>query len=505
MKKFYSGVSVREADKKAAEGLRIPGIVLMENAGRGAAEVLLRRFPGERVFLIFCGPGNNGGDGFVVARHIGLWGREASVISTISLDKYKNDAAAAAMSAKNCGVNIVCSKDMQDEEIVSRIRGAGVTVDALLGTGSNGAPRGEVVRLIDLCREAAHVVSLDIPSGVDPDTGETYGSVLTAELTITFLAGKTGLAVSPGCLHAGEVEVCGIGASPELLLEGHQLAGYDASDIPMMMPRYPKDAHKGTRGALMVVGGSETFRGAPVLAAMGALRAGCGLVFLAVPDFMATEASSLLPEAILLPLPSKGGFIRYRTVEKTLQPWFDKCGAVVLGPGIGRNLESELVTGWLCSEWKKPLLIDADALHNIGNMDRSSGLRQRRESTVITPHEGEAAFLLGTSAKKVAASRLSSCADLAGKYGTALLKGPHTLICSGSECRVILEGGSELAVPGSGDVLSGVIGAFLASGMRCVDASTLGALLHGTSGGACGRHEGILARELAENIRPGGS
>jgi NAD(P)H-hydrate epimerase len=505
MKKFYSGESVREADKKAAERLRIPGIVLMENAGRGAAEAMLRRFPGERFFLILCGPGNNGGDGFVAARHIRLWGREASVISTISLDKYKNDAAAAAMSAKNCGVSIVCSKDLRDEEIISRIRGAGVAVDALLGTGSSGAPRGEVVRLIELCREASHVVSLDIPSGVDPDTGETYGSVLTAEATITFLAAKTGLAVSPGCLHAGETEVCGIGAGPELLLESHQISGYDASDISAMRPRYPKDLHKGTRGALMVVGGSENFRGAPMLAAMGAIRAGCGLVFLAVPEFMATEASSFLPEAILIPLPSKGGFIRYRTIEKAIQPWFEKCGAIVLGPGIGRNLESELVTGWFCSEWKKPLLIDADALHNIGNIDRSSGLRQRRDSVVITPHEGEAAFLLGTGAKKVAASRLSSCADLAGKYGTALLKGPHTLICSGSERRVILEGGPELAIPGSGDVLSGVIGAFLASGMRCVDAATLGALLHGVAGSACGRHEGIFARELAANINPEGA
>ena len=502
MKKFYSGESVREADKKAAEKLRVPSIVLMENAGRGAAEALLRRFPNERAFLVLCGPGNNGGDGFVAARHIGLWGREASVISTVSLDKYKNDAAAAAVAAKNCGVGIACSKDLKDEDIISSIRCSGVTVDALLGTGSNGAPRGEVVRLIELCREAAHVVSLDIPSGVDPDTGETYGSVLTAEATITFLAEKTGLAVSPGCLHAGEIEICGIGVRPESLLEAHQLAGYGAPDIPAMRPRYPKDSHKGTRGALMVVGGSETFRGAPLLAAMGALRAGCGMVFLAVPAFMSSEASSFLPEAILLPLPSKGGFIRFRTVEKILQPWFEKCGAIALGPGIGRNLESELVTGWLCSEWKKPLLIDADALRCIGNIEKNAGLRQRKESVVITPHEGEAAFLLGTSAKKIAAARLSACADLAMKYGTALLKGPHTLICSGSERRVILEGGPELAVPGSGDVLSGVIGAFLASGMRCVDAATLGALLHADAANGAGRTEGIIARELAGNIRP---
>jgi NAD(P)H-hydrate epimerase len=475
----------------------------MENAGRGAAEALLRRFPGVRDFTFLCGPGNNGGDGFIAARHIGLWGREASVISTVGLEKYKNDAASAAMSAKNCGVSVACSKDMKDEDIASRLHASGVVVDALLGTGSNGAPRGEVVRLIELCREAAHVVSLDIPSGVDPDSGETYGTVLTAEATITFLAEKVGLAVSPGCLHSGEIEVCGIGVRPELLLGDHHLTGYDASDIPALMPRFPKDAHKGTRGALMVVGGSETFRGAPLLAGLGALRAGCGLVFLAVPDFMAAEASSFLPEAILLPLPSKGGFIRYRTVEKAVSPWFEKCGAIVLGPGIGRNLESELVTNWVRDEWKKPLLIDADALHNIGSADRKDIPQNRRDSVVITPHEGEAAFLLGTSAKKVAANRMSSCADLSGRFGTALLKGPHTLICSASERRVILEGGPELAIPGSGDVLSGVIGAYLASGMSCVNAATLGALLHGTAARSCARKGGMLASELADGIGPG--
>jgi NAD(P)H-hydrate epimerase len=503
MKKFYNSSSVREADKKASDKLKIPGIVLMENAGRGAAEALLRRYPAARNFLILCGPGNNGGDGFIAARHIMFWGRDAAVISTISPEKYKNDASVAALSAKNSGVAIVCSKDVKDEELSECIKRTDVVVDALIGTGSNGAPRGEVVRLIELCRAASRVVSLDIPSGVDPDTGEVYGTVLTSEATITFLAEKVGLAVSPGCIHCGEVEVCGIGARPELVLEKYQLTGYDASDIPSLRPQVPKDAHKSTRGALMVVGGSEYFRGAPVLAGMGALRAGCGLVFLAVPEFLAAEASSTLPEAIVLPLPAKGGFIRFKTVEKILSPWFEKCGALALGPGIGRNVESELVTTWLCTEWKKPLLIDADALHHVVNIDKSANPYHRRESVVITPHEGEAAHLLGSTAKKVAESRLSSCVDLSERFGTALLKGPHTLICSGSERRVILEGGPELAVPGSGDVLSGAIGAFLASGMSCVDAATLGALVHAIAGGASDRSDGILARELANEIRLG--
>jgi NAD(P)H-hydrate epimerase len=234
---------------------------------------------------------------------------------------------------------------------------------------------------------------------------------------------------------------------------------------------------------------------------MGALRVGCGLVVLAVPDFMTAEASSLLPEAIFLPLPTKGGFIRYRTIEKLLSPWLEKCDALALGPGLGRSLETEMVTGWVCREWKKPLLIDADAIHNAGNIDKNAGLYNRRENVVITPHEGEAAFLLGTSAKKVAGNRLSSCADLSARFGTVLLKGPHTLVCNGPDRRVILEGGPQLAIPGSGDVLSGIVGAFLASGMSCVDAATLGAIAHAVAGDNCGRTDGVLARELAGKIK----
>jgi NAD(P)H-hydrate epimerase len=502
MKKYYGSPSIREADRIASEKLGVPGIVLMENAGRGAAETLLRKYPHCRKFLILCGPGNNGGDGFVAARHMALWGRDPTVVSTIDLDSYKNDAAIAAAAARNSGVKAFSSKELSDEDLAALIKSSDVTVDALLGTGSNGAPRGEVVRLIGLCDGARPLVSLDMPSGVDPDTGEAYGAVLSADMTITFLAEKVGLAVSPGYLHSGEVELCGIGVPPELIVPDKcELVGYDASDIPSLMPKVPKDAYKGARGSLLIVGGSDSYRGAPVLAAMGALRAGCGLVFLAIPDFMMEQASILLPEAIIIPLPARGGFIRFRTLEKAISPWLDKCDALTLGPGLGRSLEAEMLTGWLCREWKKPLLIDADALHHVASLEKNAGLYNRTEKVVITPHAGEAAALLGASVKKVSANRLASCVELADKFGTALLKGPHTLICSGAEKRVALEGGPELAIPGSGDVLSGVVGAFLASGVSCVDAATLGAIAHGAAGKSCGRTNGVLARELAGKIK----
>ena len=504
MKKYYKSSIVREADRIAMEELRIPGFALMENAGRGAAEALLQKYPKAENILILCGPGNNGGDGFVTARHLVIAGRMPTIIATIGVGEYANDAAIAAKAFAAIAspeLRILHSKNLTDDELLSMIRSSDVVVDALLGTGSSGVPRGEVMRLIEFCKEARRVVSFDIPSGVNPDTGEVTATAVTAETTLTFLALKTGLAVSPGSLRCGEVCVCDIGVPPELVLKEPSLIGYDKSDITSLTPRIPKDAHKGTRGALMIVGGCNFYRGAPVLTAMGALRAGCGLVFLAVPDFLISGAAALLPEAIFIPLKGKEGYIDFENFEQSISPWLEKCDALVCGPGIGRSGDSYETVKWLCREWDKPLLLDADALRHAADMKRAGTFDRDPGSTVITPHEGEAAYMLNTDVKKVSAERLSSCTTLAGKFGTALLKGSHTLICNGTEKRVILEGGPHLAIPGSGDVLSGAIGAFLAAGMSPMDAATLGALKHAVSGNEHAGTSGLLASELARSIR----
>ena len=503
MIRYYGSSYVREADRIASVELGIPGVVLMENAGRGAAEVMLRKYPEALNFLILCGPGNNGGDGFVVARHLALAGRIPSVVTVVEIEEYKNDAAFAVASAKKSRLNISCSKRMTDSELSALISSSDVIVDALLGTGSNGAPRGEVKRLIELCGNAERVVSLDVPSGVDSDTGTIAETVITAGLTLTFLAQKIGLAVSPGSLHSGEVIVCNIGASPELLLPAsNELTGYDKSDIQNIMPKIPKDVHKKQRGALMIVGGCDFFRGAPILTALGALRAGCGLVFLAMPDFIVASAAALLPEAIFIPLSpnEKDGSIGYDNFWKSISPWLQKCDALVCGPGLGRSDDARKITWQLCLEWEKPLLLDADALYHAVDMEKEGKFHRNPGTSIITPHAGEAAYLLGTNSIEISANRLLSCIELAKKYDVALLKGPHTLICGGTEKRAILEGGPQLAIPGSGDVLSGVIGAFLAAGMPPIDAATLGALIHATGGDIHKGTNGLLAGELARYI-----
>jgi NAD(P)H-hydrate epimerase len=507
MKKYYGSLSVREADRIASDELGIPGSILMENAGRGAAEILLQRYPEASNFLILCGHGNNGGDGFVAARHLALSGRKPAAVVTTPVERCKSDVLAAALSARKSGIEIFHSERLTDEELLASIQSSEVVVDALLGTGAQGAPRGEVRRVMELCGKARRIAALDIPSGVDPDTGEIKETALKAELTVTFLALKMGLAVSPGSLHSGEVSVCGIGALPGLLLRGEsEMTGYDGTDIPLLIPKIPKDAHKGKRGALMVIGGCDFFRGAPVLAAMGALKAGCGSVFLAAPDFMTTEAAALLPEAIFIPLRTKDGSIDFENLGQSIIPWLGKCGALVCGPGLGRSDGARKTVEWLCQRASEDisLLFDADALRYLADLEKNGYCAaRRRRPAVITPHTGEAAYMLGTDSEKISTSRLSSCVELAKKFGVALLKGPHTLVCDGSgkraiEKRVILEGGPQLAIPGSGDVLSGVVGAFLAAGMPPVDAATLGALVHASAGS--GRKNGLLARDLVNGI-----
>lgn len=501
MKKYYTGGMVKEADCKANEVLGIPGAVLMENAGRGAVDVIVRRYPEAERFLILCGPGNNGGDGFVIARHLAARGRMAQVIATTEVENYKGDAAVAAAAAERCEIGISLAEGLTDEEISYMISSADVVVDALLGTGSLGEPRGETPRLIHLCKDAAHLVSIDIPSGTMADNGEVYGCALSAELTVTFLAEKLGLAVTPGMLRCGDVELVDIGVPRDLVLDGPPaMVGFDRSDMGLFSQEIPRDMYKGRRGALTIVGGSVSFRGAPMLAARAALRAGCGYVYLAVPDFLAAEASAAVPEAIVVPLNAKDGFIRYKHFERILAPWLEKSAAVVVGPGLGRLGETDRVVSHFHRDWKKPLLLDADALYHLLGLDKLSFPTSQRDNLLITPHNGEAGHLLDMKSGRVATERLTSCTMLAQKYGNVLLKGPNTLVFSRSERRVILEGGPELSVPGSGDVLSGAIGAYLARGMNCIDAATLGALVHGVAGGQCGRKNGVMASEIADRI-----
>lgn len=275
---------------------------------------------------------------------------------------------------------------------------------------------------------------------------------------------------------------------------------YEKNDLVEFLKPVPRAIHKGERGKVLIFGGSWNYRGAPILAALGALRAGAGSVVLAIPDFMTETASAVLPEAIFAPLSTLNNVIEAESVKCSLAQWREQCDSVIFGPGIGRDRSLEPITAWFLNNCGKPLLLDADALYFFSSIKNCQG---GRNDVVITPHSGEAGTILGITPGEVNARRLDSAQKLTDKAGVVVLKGMDTIVARPGEKRIIKEGTPTLAVPGSGDVLSGVIGAFMATGITPFDAATAGALLHAAAGSnleAKKGTRGILAREIADEL-----
>lgn len=505
MKKYYHNNDVRRADLIAVEKYKIPSLDLMENAGTNAANVILSSYTEAENILIFAGPGNNGGDGFVVARRIVDAGKRVSVITALSYEKYRGDALINLLKLRemsDMAVSIINSADIYDNGICQLIAQSDVVVDALLGTGSSGAPRKETARLIPMINKARVRVALDIPSGMDPESGLVYDEAVRADLTITFLALKLGMINCPARKLCGRVEVVGIGVEPSLVLPQRDfIEGYDKSDALSLLPHISRDIHKGDRGGVLICGGSMNYRGAPILSALGALRSGAGLIVLAIPDFMVQMGSVLVPEAIVLPLKTDNGRVSASDAISAITAWTPRCGSVVFGPGCGRDDSLRDILLFLWNDNSLPLLVDADGLFHLSQM--RDELRTR-DNTIITPHVGEAARLLGASAQSVAADRVTAVRSLAECSDAALLKGMGTLIASGARLGEILDGSPSLAVPGSGDVLSGTIGAFSAAGLCAFDSAVLGASVHAAAGSSIEKKYGLrgtMAREIADEIR----
>lgn len=275
---------------------------------------------------------------------------------------------------------------------------------------------------------------------------------------------------------------------------------YRHSDLAAMMPPIADDINKSNRGGVLICGGSWNYRGAPVLAALGALRAGAGYVVLAVPDFMINAASVILPEAVFEPILTIADNLCAESFEQVITKWTGQCSAAVLGPGLGRNQINKSLVRCFWNNWQAPLLLDADALFTFAEIQEELPYR---DDVVITPHTGEAARILHVKISDVEAGRQQAVLALTNKSGTALLKGNGTLVSHNNEIRMIREGTQALAVPGSGDVLSGITGAFLASGMNVFDAATAAALAHACVGNEMMKKygpRGALARDIADGI-----
>ncbi|MBA2440830.1 MAG: NAD(P)H-hydrate dehydratase [Rubrobacter sp.] len=454
------------ADNGAQE-LGIPGGILMERASVGMARAALERFRARRA-LVVCGGGNNGGDGFVIARELHRAGVGVAVLPT--KDEYSGDPEVNLAVLRNLCVEVIGPKDLDAE-----LERTDLVVDALLGTGFRGAVREDVARLVEgINGSPAPVVSVDVPSGVDGSTGEVAGAAVRADLTVCGHAVKVGCAVSPGLEHAGEVVAVDIGLPQEADVEP-SVEGVDGDSLRGVVPRTRGPAHKYSAGSLLVVAGARQMTGAAVMAVKGAQRAGCGIVFLAIPSGAALGADLELTEAIVSGAPeSEEGYFGEGAAEHVLER-AEQASALAVGPGIGPG-GRELVEGLLTGT-DLPVLLDADAVTSLAG---SGALLRRSAPAVMTPHAGELGRLLGVGAGEVSGRRLHHARRAAEEHGcTVLLKGADTLVAEGGRTAVVRAGGVALATAGTGDVLTGVIGALLSRGMDPYGAACAGAWAHG--------------------------
>jgi hydroxyethylthiazole kinase-like uncharacterized protein yjeF len=482
---LYTAAEMRAAEE-AHEGSTLE---LMERAGAAVAEAVARNWPDARRIAVWCGGGSNGGDGLVVARELRAAGREAFVRLLVPEEKLRGDAAEELRRAREADVVFV------DEPAP-----ADLYVDALFGTGFAGKPRSDAARHIEeLNGGGAPVLAVDVPSGVDASTGEVAGPAVEAARTVTFHGLKVGLAVAPGRFHAGSVEVADIG-----LEHAETEHGRVSSEILESVPtRGPRD-NKYTAGTVLVAGGSRGLTGAPLLTAEAAHRAGAGFVSVCVPASLNLVFEQRLVEVITRPCPDEDGTMTPGAADAILDA-AEKAGAVALGPGLGRTEGTRGLVGYLLDRLNKPVVLDADGLW--AAVGHAGWIFARDSPTVLTPHAGELGRLLGRQSAWVDARRLKAVQAGADDVGAVvLLKGADTLVASPGRGVLLCDlGNPGLATAGSGDVLAGVVAAFLAKGMDPRSAAAAGAAACGVAAGiAAERHgqAGMIARDVIEALSP---
>jgi hydroxyethylthiazole kinase-like uncharacterized protein yjeF len=494
--KLVTAAEMRELDRRTIEEVGVPSLVLMENAGRSTYQVLRREFPDlAGPVVILAGHGNNGGDGLVVARYLVNDGFPVTVFLMASRDQVKGDALVNLKILEALGLEVeeVLGED-QLSPVVHRMSRAALVVDALLGTGLNSPVRGLLAPLIDRVNQGrAPVLAVDIPSGLSADTGEPLGSAVEADVTVTYGLAKLGQIVLPGRDYVGRLWLVDI-SIPPALTQSIQTELAEASEMHRLLPPRPFASHKGTFGHLVVVAGGEGKTGAAFMTAEAALRSGAGLVTAAVPASLNDILEVKLTEAMTLPLPEAEG--ARALGQKALMPLTDFLAGkttVALGPGLGTHPETREVVQALVRDCPLPLGIDADGLNCLaGQLEVLKGSGGPR---ILTPHPGEMGRLLGLGGQEVQSRRLEIARNFATAHGVWLvLKGSQTVVAAPDGTLSLNPTGNPvLASGGTGDVLTGLIGGWLAQGLPPWDAARLGVYLHG-----------LAADYLADAIGPRG-
>jgi NAD(P)H-hydrate epimerase len=510
---------VRAIDRWAIDIRGVPSLDLMERAGAGVTRAVERLVP-DGPAVVVCGHGNNGGDGLVVARLLRDAGRQATVLLTGSPAELTGDAQTNLDRLPGDG-------PLELTQGIDALGGASVILDALLGTGFAGEPRGMVAQAIDAIESSsAPVVSVDVPSGVNASTGVVSAAAVHATATVTFHAAKPGLWIHPGKEYAGEVEVLDIGiprgAPPGPSGDGDGAGGGDAADartegfagigliaptVLHLLPRRAAASTKFSSGHVLVAGGSRGLTGAPRMAALGAMRAGAGYVTACVPaSLQAILAGGGPPELMTRGLPDDAGVLTPAGVEVVLEA-ARRGGALALGPGLGRGEHAIAFARALARRAEVPLVLDADGLNAHADSGAHGGchlddLAARTAPTVLTPHSGELARLLDTDTDEIARQRLAHARQAAERAGAVVvLKGDDTLVADPCGLVAVSPGDSPaLATAGTGDVLCGVIAALLSQGLPAFAAASAGVLLHVQAGRLAARVQGAPEGVIASDV-----
>ncbi len=475
---------MRNIDRRAIDDMGIPGLELMENAGSAVVEAIIEQF-GEiegEVITVVCGKGNNGGDGFVVARLLNEMKATVDISIIGEREAVKGDARANVVRMEEMGLTINEVSNVEEFAIKDE---SVLIVDAIFGTGFSGEMRNpftEIIRKIN--HHPAPVIAVDAPSGLDGATGDVSDPTVIADVTVTFGLPKVGQAIYPGKEYCGHLMVADIGFPDEAIdSEDIELFHLMESEAAELLPHRAPDSHKGDFGKLFVLAGSEGMTGAATLTAEAGLRSGTGLTILGCPSGLNDTLETKLTEVMTKPLPQvrkrRCFALRGLGEIREMVKWAD---AVAVGPGIGTYHETRDLVYRLISKLDKPAVFDADALNILAqNMDYLKG---HSAPLVISPHPGEMSRLTGRSIEQIKENRIDIALDFAAEFNlVCILKGAPSVIAAPSGKAWINSTGNDgMATAGSGDLLTGLIGGFLAQGLIDIDAAVLGCYIHGAAG-----------------------
>lgn len=492
---------MRELDKNAIEKLSIKDEILMENAGEASYYTILKNIgiKGKK-FIIFCGSGNNGGDGFVVARKLHSMGGIVKIFITGNPDNYKNASKINYEIIKNLNINMVQLESEQlSEKIKIELAHSDVIIDAIFGTGLSRNITGEINNIISLINNSGKtVVSLDIPSGINGNTGAVMGDAVNADFTVTFGLPKYGNILYPGFKHCGKL------ITTHISFPGNLYKHINTEiNNPEELPKRNPDGHKGFFGDVLFISGASNYYGAPCFAALSFLKAGGGYSRLASPDVITPFISQAGREIVHIPLEStETGSISIKNIDKILKA-ADVTDMTILGPGLSLNIETLELARELVEVIDKPLIIDGDGITAIS--EKPEILIKRKQPAILTPHPGEMARVCKKSLKEVTENKIETARETAEKLNCFIvLKCAHTIIAFPDKRIFInLTGNSGMATAGSGDVLTGTIAAMAGLGLEIDEAVKTGVFIHGLSGDLAAEEkgeDGITAGDILEYL-----